>query len=243
MGHCVDRQAILDILLNNSRHGHKAGWGPEAMIDGVRQWIRAAEAVRVTCLNSPQFDLLIRNQKQRLQRLAFATYRKEYSIKPMRIAANNNDELIRMPPDQGVHELLLPPATQSEFPRAPSPPRTQQAARDARHLWVIRSDDVPVALEACVWGKALKSGCIKHSNLTGGDKAHSGGEIWFIGDDRIAVNASSGRYGAESDGEFSVIVDALRRSGYHVASMGFDLDNVTIANTVFVGEPEWESPL
>jgi hypothetical protein len=79
--------------------------------------------------------------------------------------------------------------------------------------------------------------------LTGGDAAHSGGEIWFITDDRIAINASSGRYGAESDSEFKIIVDALRRSGYHVASMGFDLDNTTIPNTVFVGEPEWESPL
>jgi hypothetical protein len=85
--------------------------------------------------------------------------------------------------------------------------------------------------------------CIKHSNLTGGDDAHSGGEIWFINDDRIAVNAQSGRYGAESDREFKMIVDALRHSGYHVASMGFDLDNPSIPNTVFVGEPEWESPL
>jgi hypothetical protein len=89
----------------------------------------------------------------------------------------------------------------------------------------------------------LESGNIKHSNLTGGDPAHSGGEIWFICDDRIAINAASGRYGAKSEIEFRFIVDALRRSGYQVASMGFDLDNPEEANRVFADEPKWEPPL
>jgi hypothetical protein len=161
----------------------------------------------------------------------------------MRRQANNDDELIQMPPDQGMYELSSPPTTTAQFPRHSSLPATEETALEARHLWVIRSDDVPVALEACVWGQTLESGCIKHSNLTGGGAAHCGGEIWFVDDDRIAINASSGRYGAESSAEFGVVVDAMRRSGYYVASMGFDLDNVTVPNTVFVGEPEWEAPL
>jgi hypothetical protein len=33
----------------------------------LREWIRAAEAARTTCLNVPEFDVLIRHQKQRLQ--------------------------------------------------------------------------------------------------------------------------------------------------------------------------------
>jgi hypothetical protein len=159
---------------------------------------------------------------------ALATYRKKYPAKPMLRRPNNNDELVRMPQDQGVYELPPPPTTHSQFPRASSLPRSEETAPEARHLWVIRTADVPVALEACAWGKTLQSKCIKHSNLTGGDDAHSGGEIWFINDDRIAINAQSGRYGAESDGEFNLIVAALRRSGYHVASMGFDLDNTTL---------------
>jgi hypothetical protein len=193
-------------------------------MDELRHWIHAAEAARVTCLNTPEFDVLIRHQKRRLEALEgasvesdqlkptewLATYRKQYPAKPMRRAPNNDDELIRMPQDQGVYELPHRPATQSQFPRASSPPRTKETAREARHLWVIRSGDVPVALEACAWGTTLQSMCIKHSNLTGGDDAHSGGEIWFINDDRIAVNAQSGRYGAESDREFKMIVDALR---------------------------------
>lgn len=213
------------------------------MTDGLREWIRAAEGIRSTCLNLAIFDLILLKQRRRLQQLALATYRQNYPTKPMRKAPNNDDEIIRMPEDKGVHELLPPPATQVQFPRAPSPPRTENSAREARHLWVIRPADIPVALEACGWGKKLLSERITHSNLTGGDRAHSGGEIWFIGDDRIAMNASSGRYGAQSANEFGDIVHALRRLGYYVASMGFDLDNPTRANTVFVSDPEWESPL
>jgi hypothetical protein len=174
---------------------------------------------------------------------ALATYRKDYPARSMRREANNDDELIQMPPDQGMYELSSPPTTSAQFPRHSSLPTTEATAPEARHLWIIRSDDVPVALEACVWGQALESGCIKHSNLTGGGTAHSGGEVWFIDDERIAINASSGRYGAESRAEFDVVVYAIRRSGYYVASMGFDLDNVTVPNTIFVGEPEWEAPI
>ena len=36
-------------------------------MDALREWIRAAEAARATCLNVPEFDMLIRHQKQRLE--------------------------------------------------------------------------------------------------------------------------------------------------------------------------------
>ncbi len=172
-----------------------------------------------------------------------ATYRRDYPARGMRRQANNDDELLPMPDEGGVYELTAPPALIAHFPRHSSLPATDETAREARHLWVIRPDDVPVALETCAWGKDLESGCIKHSNLTGGAAAHSAGEIWFIGDDRIAINAGSGRYGAQSSTEFKMITDSLRRSGYFVASMGFDVDNISIPNTVFVGDPEWEAPI
>jgi type I restriction enzyme S subunit len=37
------------------------------MMDEVREWLRAAEAARKTCLNKPEFDLLIRQQKRRIE--------------------------------------------------------------------------------------------------------------------------------------------------------------------------------
>jgi hypothetical protein len=35
-------------------------------MDELRGWIRTAEAVRATCLNVTEFDMLIQQQKQRL---------------------------------------------------------------------------------------------------------------------------------------------------------------------------------
>jgi hypothetical protein len=40
------------------------------LMDGLREWIRAAEAARVTCLNAHEFDVLIQRQKQRLETMA-----------------------------------------------------------------------------------------------------------------------------------------------------------------------------
>ena len=34
----------------------------------LREWLRAAEAARATCLNAPEFDFLIQQQKQRLEK-------------------------------------------------------------------------------------------------------------------------------------------------------------------------------
>jgi hypothetical protein len=174
---------------------------------------------------------------------AIASYRANYPLKPMKKNAIHADEVRQMQPADGMNELPPPPLAQPTFTRHASLPNTVELARQARHLWVIRSVDFPVALEKCLWAAQLEGRRIQHSNLTGGAPAHSGGELWFIGGERIVVNAASGRYGAESEAEFDEIVEALQRSGYEVASMGFDLDNPTIANRVLVGDPEWQSPL
>jgi hypothetical protein len=174
---------------------------------------------------------------------AIAPYRAQFPAKPMKRPADNEDEVRQMQPADGLYELPAPPAPQPTFARHGSLPNSDANADEARHLWVIRSADFPVGLEACVWGQGLASKKIKHSNLTAGAPAHSGGEIWFIGDDRIALNACSGRYGAENEAEFDLIVGALRRSGYHVASTGFDLDNPTVPNRIFVGDPVRQAPL
>ena len=174
---------------------------------------------------------------------AAASYRINFAVKPMKRPEDNPDEIRQMQVADGMNDLPSPQAPVSTFVRHSSIPNTYGNAPEARHLWVIRSEDFPVALEDCPWGKVLQSGKIKHSNLTGGRSAHSGGEIWFIGEDKIAVNAASGRYGAENEQEFNQIVEALRRSGYRVASMGFDLDNTSITNRVFVGEPVWQDPI
>jgi hypothetical protein len=174
---------------------------------------------------------------------ALGEYRRAYPAKEMLKKAENDDQLVLVPPEKGMYELPPPPIDPELFPRHTSMPLTAETAVEARHLWVIRPSDVPVALEFCFWAESLEDKKLKHSNLTGGAMAHSGGEIWFIDEDRIAINANSGRYGAANNSEFTNIVEALRRCGYYVASMGFDLDNLALANAVFVNSPKWEEPL
>jgi hypothetical protein len=173
---------------------------------------------------------------------AFKTYRAMYPTRAMRIPAKNADELIQMQTADGRKDLPEAPLDKRTLIGSAGLPNSRGNAPQARHLWVIESAAVPYALEACAWGAGLESGVIKHSNLTGGGVAHSGGEIWFVDERSIIVNANSGRYGAQSEKEFELVVAAFLDCGYNVASMGFDIDNPTMPNSILIGEPEWRKP-
>jgi len=173
---------------------------------------------------------------------ALSAYRAKYPLKPMQIQPANPDQMILMIGDDGLFEMPAAPANMAQITRHQSLPDTHEKAAEARYLWVIRSEDFPLALEKCEWGQKLKGKKLKHSNLTGGKPAHSAGEIWFIAGNRVAMSASSGRYGAESDEELQYIVNALRSCEFYVASMGFDIDNASRPNAIFVGEPDWQPP-
>jgi len=175
-------------------------------------------------------------------REAFDEFRAQFPAKAMKIAPRHSDEMIRMVPGDGM--VSLPSAADPAVTIASSPlPNSEPAADAGRNLWVVSPADFPMAQEKCSWGRRLSGKKIKHSNLTGGDDAHSGGEIWFVDRDRVVVNSNSGRYGADSIEEFDAVVLALRKCGYYVASMGFDLDNPRAPNSVLIGDPEWLHPL
>ncbi|MBP7337757.1 hypothetical protein [Niveispirillum sp.] len=174
---------------------------------------------------------------------ALNDYREIYNLKDMRIKPNNTDEIIQMTAQNGMIDLPNSILDEDSIKLCTTIPKDKASASESRYLWVIRENCAPVAIENCEWGKGLKSEIIKHSNLTGGKPAYSGGELWFIARDKIAVNGNSGRYGPESEEELDAIVNALRRSGYHVASMGFDIDNPSVPNSVFPGNPTWQNPI
>ncbi len=107
----------------------------------------------------------------------------------------------------------LPPVTQLLDPDSlPSP----------RRLWVVRPDDVVHALEECEFGAKRSAGRVKHTNLTGGDPAFSGGELLFLDDSTLIVSGDSGRYGPRNADEMRDAALAFKESGYEVYSMGYD---------------------
>jgi hypothetical protein len=169
------------------------------------------------------------------------TYRSRYPAKAMKRPANNDDELRLMTREDGMQDLPEAPVAKGYVQSHQLPDSAENAVRD-RHLWVITPESLPYALEGCPWGTRLQSGLIKHSNLTGGQSANSGGELWFIDERTMVINANSGRYGAETPEELDEIVDGLLHCGYRVASMGFDIDNPKRPNSVLIGKPEWREP-
>lgn len=147
----------------------------------------------------------------------------------------NNDELRKMCTSDGLQQWVDGVGRVTE---KPVPPLLDKSQKQNAHLWVVRKDDVVHAEEQCAFGNGLKSGVIKHTNLTGGDVAYSGGELIFLDERTIVVNGCSGRYGPRSKVELDQVVRAFAESGYGVWSMGFDEETNTPVG--FIGTlPEW----
>jgi hypothetical protein len=106
------------------------------------------------------------------------------------------------------------------------------------HLWAVRPEDVVQAEETCAFGKSLKSGVIKHTNLTGGAPANCAGELIFMDDQVIALNGASGRYGPSNKEEMTAVAKAFRESGYGVWNYGFD-EEINFPFRFGSRTPEW----
>ena len=96
----------------------------------------------------------------------------------------------------------------------------EQSAEN-RYLWVLRLTDDAYALEECEFAKHFDKGFIKHSNLTGGDKAYCAGEMWFLADNTVIINGSSGRYGPNDIDMLEDAAKEFQRHGLRVGYMGY----------------------
>jgi hypothetical protein len=113
-----------------------------------------------------------------------------------------------------------------ETPKDPPGPLPLLEVKDCtgRSLWVVRLEDVVHARENCPFGKSLASGVIKHTNLTGGAEAYSGGELILLDQHTVVINGRSGRYGPKTKAELYGAARAFADSGYIVWYMGWDED-------------------
>lgn len=104
-------------------------------------------------------------------------------------------------------------------------PSVEQNPPNVR-LWVVRESDVVYADELSAFGQNLNSKMVKHTNLTGGQSAHCGGELVWIDNDTIVMNGASGRYAPRSKAEMDDVGKAFYGSGYIVYSLGFDVETM-----------------
>lgn len=86
-----------------------------------------------------------------------------------------------------------------------------------KYLWLIMDQEVRVIEENI-------QPIPKHTNLSGGENAYCGGEVWFTTPNHIYFNGGSGRYTPRSKEELENIETALQYFGYDVVSFGWDDD-------------------
>jgi hypothetical protein len=161
--------------------------------------------------------------------IAFKKFRDEYPPQP-RNFHNHDDELLLMPEAlgssrSGKRECPCPAGVLELFFRHSSEPLDKTRVAEAKYLWVVIPDGAPAGLEADPWAETLSNGLIKHTNLTGGSPAHTGGELWFLKDRKLVINGSSGRYGPDTAKELEDAADCFRQAGYIVASMGWNFED------------------
>jgi hypothetical protein len=91
-------------------------------------------------------------------------------------------------------------------------------------LWVFDPTGIPYIAEKAPISPPLQSGVVKHTNLTGGEAASCGGELWFDTPDATTVYVSgcSGRYGPRTAQQLADAVSVFQDLGYAVTSFGWD---------------------
>lgn len=131
----------------------------------------------------------------------------------------------------GIRILDYAPATDVDIG---SPPRSQVDPGSHRYLRVISDDGIPFIKEAPIL--LLNSQLPKHANLTGGQLAYVGGELWFAADDSVFVSGGSGRYSPIDEEQLKEAVRVFEAYKYAVTSLGWDADN-NIARRIYGGTP------
>jgi hypothetical protein len=137
-----------------------------------------------------------------------------------RINPRDADETKKLMGSDGVLTLSAPPA-QAQEKKVPA-----SKGDPGCHLWIIDESGLPYILEHAEVAQTLRTGLVKHTNLTGGEAASSGGELWVDPADasRLYVNGCSGRYGPSSRDELEDVVEVFEQMGFDVTSFGWDDD-------------------
>ena len=106
------------------------------------------------------------------------------------------------------------------------------------HIWLICVDDVIYSEEAGASGLLTNRQRLSHTNLSGGNDAHCGGELWFRDAQTIWLTGGSSRYAPNTEDELNAAVKGFIDSGYTVCSCGWDTDNAIPAR-FFRGNEKW----
>ena len=141
-----------------------------------------------------------------------------YPPRPYRVRGDGypSAELEAVGPSDGLWYLNEVPATAPKgVPRS-----THRDDGENCHLWVIDERGRPCISEEPL--ARLGEGKLHHTNLTGGENASMGGEVWFGEIPRIYLSGSSGRYPPRHRRHLEDAERLFSEVGFDVLSLGWD---------------------
>ena len=104
----------------------------------------------------------------------------------------------------------------------PADPKNADILKNNKYLWVIDKDGLKIVRENQEYLAAIERLQPSHTNLTGGGDAYSAGEVWFLGNGKVRLNAASRAYGQGHNTmpltapEYQLSVDVWAEIGYSV---------------------------
>ena len=129
-------------------------------------------------------------------------------------------ELVKLSERHGVRQLQPSPAYDVQLG---GPPTFRGDRGSNRYLWVINLQGIPYIIERPL--SDIDGFDPKHTNLTGGEDAYLGGELWFSDNAHLFVSGGSGRYPPVDANQLMDAVRVFESYHYRVTSLGWDFKN------------------
>jgi len=162
----------------------------------------------------------------------FDDYRSAYPARQPNLEKQQfADESTDLSANSDIVSLEAAPATGMTLGK----PQPKNVTDSAKYLWLVTHEDVLGALEFGVSGNATTRRRLAHTNLSGGQDAHAGGEMWFRGHSSIWMTGGSGRYPPTTATELEATVAAFTEAGYAVRCAGWDAE-VNMPARIFRGD-------
>ena len=100
------------------------------------------------------------------------------------------------------------------------PPQSRETSGCNTYLWVIDDRGIPYLIESPM--EILAGYDPKHTNLTGGQPAYIGGELWFSDTSHMFVSGGSGRFPPLDEEQLAAAITVFSSFKYKVTSLGWD---------------------
>lgn len=158
--------------------------------------------------NAEELDKIL--EKIGPKTLPFARWKRDkeiewYEIKDFSHLAFSPTTLGEIPPNAIIFKELSEIITKTEI------------RENGKYLWVINKEaELLILLEVTENKDNEIRGHICHSNLTKGEEAYQGGELWFMENGEVYITFSSGRYHAFNKLQEEGVLEYFKYKGYDV---------------------------